>query len=83
MVTEEGSKVRPVAVDSLLRLRHLRRIDLSSAHDLSKQQSHEQGDKLLSAYVIVRLVESSNPVQMTMLCANLPGDSTACFEFIP
>ncbi|GFT55453.1 hypothetical protein TNCV_3607021 [Trichonephila clavipes] len=47
------------------------------------QQGCKQAEALLSAYVVVRLMPNSDPVYISRLCGDLPGDSTTCLELIP
>ncbi|GFV42544.1 hypothetical protein TNCV_3718771 [Trichonephila clavipes] len=35
-----------------------------------QQQNHEQAKELFPTYVVVRLMPSSDPVQMSLLCGN-------------
>ncbi|GFY02466.1 hypothetical protein TNCV_3503471 [Trichonephila clavipes] len=47
----------------------------------SSRHSSKVMSKLLFAYAVVRLMPSSDLMQMSMFCVYSPGDSTICFEF--
>ncbi|GFW61425.1 hypothetical protein TNCV_346731 [Trichonephila clavipes] len=49
----------------------------------TQQQGHGQADEPLSAYVVTCLMLSSDPVQLLVTLADIPGDSTPCLELIP
>ncbi|GFT21594.1 hypothetical protein TNCV_2365981 [Trichonephila clavipes] len=39
----------------------------------TQQQDHKQAEEPLSTYVVLRLVPSNDPVQLSMLCIDLGG----------
>ncbi|GFX89571.1 hypothetical protein TNCV_72641 [Trichonephila clavipes] len=53
---------------------------------LPDTDGHVQANGPLSAYVVMRLLPSSNPLQISMFWSDigdLPGDSTTCLVLIP
>ncbi|GFS90923.1 hypothetical protein TNCV_3027691 [Trichonephila clavipes] len=49
----------------------------------TQQKGHEQAEEPFSAYVVLYLMQSSDPVQISMLCGDLLGGSTTCLELLP
>ncbi|GFW69295.1 hypothetical protein TNCV_486441 [Trichonephila clavipes] len=49
----------------------------------TQQQDHEQAEKPLSTYVVVRSMTSSEFRCFVARLSALPGDSTICLELIP
>ncbi|GFX04029.1 hypothetical protein TNCV_4679321 [Trichonephila clavipes] len=48
----------------------------------TQQQGPEQAEEPLSTNVVMHLKPSSDPMQMLMLCGDLPGDIITCFQLI-